>query len=411
MKKTLAAAIALAAAATFAGSARATEGGIPQGTFGHLDHVFLIVMENESETDILGNPNVPFINNYVTQANQATNYFAVGHPSAPNYLEMVAGSNFNLQSDYWPAWVGTGCVDNQPGSTGCNNPLPPIAGNVLDNPVVATATTATDCNGQLDVSGTPAQNNCALYNYPSIYATGVSIADQLVAKGLSWKSYQESLPDTQPTLANGQPNAFGVNYADGTFSNLSPTQVFTDAGSSGVQKLYAVKHNPFAYFKKVQEHTTGPMGLDRIVDFDGPNGLWADLQTGDVPSLSFIVPNQCHDQHSAGGGSKLCTTAADFLRMGDAEVKKLIDGIKASSAWKHGRNAIVLVYDENDYEFDQANKVVMTVETSYGTNGKTSNVAYDHFSLLRTLEAGFHVPCLNHACDGTSKVMNDLFGG
>jgi hypothetical protein len=35
---------------------------------------------------------------------------------------------------------------------------------------------------------------------------------------------------------------------------------------------------------------------------------------------------------------------------------------------------------------------------------------YDHFSLLRTLEAGFDLPCLNHACDATSKVMNDMFG-
>lgn len=35
----------------------------------------------------------------------------------------------------------------------------------------------------------------------------------------------------------------------------------------------------------------------------------------------------------------------------------------------------------------------------------------DHYSLLRPLEAGFGLPCLNHACDATSKVMNDLFGG
>jgi hypothetical protein len=30
--------------------------------------------------------------------------------------------------------------------------------------------------------------------------------------------------------------------------------------------------------------------------------------------------------------------------------------------------------------------------------------------LLRTLEAGFGLPCLNHACDATSKVMSDMFG-
>jgi hypothetical protein len=32
-------------------------------------------------------------------------------------------------------------------------------------------------------------------------------------------------------------------------------------------------------------------------------------------------------------------------------------------------------------------------------------------SLLQTLEAGFCLPCLNHACDPTSVVMNPMFGG
>jgi hypothetical protein len=29
--------------------------------------------------------------------------------------------------------------------------------------------------------------------------------------------------------------------------------------------------------------------------------------------------------------------------------------------------------------------------------------------LLKTLEAGFGVPCLNHACDASVHVMSDLF--
>jgi hypothetical protein len=53
----------------------------------------------------------------------------------------------------------------------------------------------------------------------------------------------------------------------------------------------------------------------------------------------------------------------------------------------------------------------MLVETSYAANGRKSSVAYDHFSLLRKLEAGFSLRCLNHACDATSLIMNDMFGG
>ena len=88
-------AMALAGAAALVNvAADAAELGVPSSRFGRLDHVFLIIMENQTNTDILGNPNAPFINSYAKIANQATNYFAVGHPSAPNYLEIVGGSNF-----------------------------------------------------------------------------------------------------------------------------------------------------------------------------------------------------------------------------------------------------------------------------------------------------------------------------
>jgi hypothetical protein len=53
----------------------------------------------------------------------------------------------------------------------------------------------------------------------------------------------------------------------------------------------------------------------------------------------------------------------------------------------------------------------MLVETSYAANGRKSSAAYDQFSLLRTLEAEFGLPCLNHVCDATSLIMNDMFGG
>jgi hypothetical protein len=118
---------------------------------------------------------------------------------------------------------------------------------------------------------------------------------------------------------------------------------------------------------------------------------------------------------SVKGGSAICSSAttaqkALLLAQGDAAVAKLIGGIKESPAWKQGRNAIILVWDENDFS-NASNRVVMLVETSYAKNGRVSDKQYDHFSLLRTLEAGFGLPCLNHACDPTSAVMDDMFGG
>jgi phosphatidylinositol-3-phosphatase len=407
MKRALIAVAAAAALAT--GTAHADE----QGGFGRLDHVFLIIMENQTNADILGNSNAPFINAYATVANRATNYFAVGHPSAPNYLEIVGGSNFGLTNDFWPNWVNGGCIDNSPGSTGCVNALTPIAVAGVDNPVVATAKTPADCNGQITIAGTPVPNNCALYDYPARVFSPQSIADQLVARQKSWKTYQESLPIVVPGVA-------GVNYSDGAFSNLSPADVFAPGP---IQKLYAVKHNPFAYFRNIELGQDDDLSLAQVKDFDGTDGLWADLQFWSVseshekaPNLMIIVPNQCHDMHGfVSGGTPICSTktpaeSAFLVSVGDAEVEKLVTGIKASEAWQHGRNAIVLVWDENDFS-NAPNSVVMLVETNYARNGRISNKPYDHFSLLRTLEAGFGLPCLNHACDPTSKVMNDMFGG
>ena len=132
---------------------------------------------------------------------------------------------------------------------------------------------------------------------PAAFTKGKTIGDQLVRAGLSWKSYQENLPITGADL---------VNYSNGTASNLTDFTSLAPLTSSSVVQAYAVKHNPFAYFKSVQEGTEFGNSLENIVGFDGPRGLYADLARGDVPSLAFIAPNQCNDQHGRGNGDAFC---------------------------------------------------------------------------------------------------------
>lgn len=84
----------------------AQEGRVPTG-IPHLDHVFVIMMENHGYQQVINNPNEPYLNWLIAnkQLNLATNYFAVGHPSLTNYLEIVGGSNFGIRSDNSPAWA------------------------------------------------------------------------------------------------------------------------------------------------------------------------------------------------------------------------------------------------------------------------------------------------------------------
>lgn len=181
--------------------------------------------------------------------------------------------------------------------------------------------------------------------------------------------------------------------------------------------LYAAKHNPFVYFRSVQEG-----GLHHVRAFDGDRGLFADLRAGDVPAYSFIAPNQCDDQHGKGGVGVYCAGDPNdngtqnglnpgLIYRGDVEVKKLVGAIQASPAWKHGNNVIVVTWDENDYSVGIPNQVLTMVITNYGHGRVVSNNFYSHFSLLKTIEGGLGLPCLNNACNPTVNVMSDLFSG
>jgi hypothetical protein len=73
----------------------------PTSDVGQLDHVFLIYLENKGVDDIVGSPNAPYINSLINDNGYADNYFALGHPSDPNYIRIVGGSDFGI--DYNPA--------------------------------------------------------------------------------------------------------------------------------------------------------------------------------------------------------------------------------------------------------------------------------------------------------------------
>src|SRR5262249_24175665 len=100
-----------------------------------------------------------------------------------------------------------------------------------------------------------------------------------------------------------------------------------------------------------------------------------------------------------------------LIYVGDLTLRTLVEAIHRSPVWKQGNNAIVTVWDENDYSFvPNLNQVLVIVDTNHGPHAVHSGKFYDHFSLLHTLEASFGLPCLNHACDPGTQIMSDLFG-
>jgi hypothetical protein len=413
MKQTLAMLSLLAT--SLAGTVFAAEGAIPKGV-PRLNHVFVIMMENHGYSQIVDNPNAPFINRYAQSANRANNYFAIAHPSLTNYLEVVGGSNFGVLSDNDPDFHNGSCLTNL--ATDTSNTDNPPSSSIC--PISGTGTdAATPANDQTnETQGPPGEVNIdGTRSFAA--ASGISgktIADQLAAAHSSYKSYQESLPVTGADL---------VTYSDGFFTNLTDFSTILPAlnpplSQGDVVKQYAAKHNPFVYFRSTQEGTNRWNTLKNSVGFEQ---LYADLGSGDVPSFSFIAPNQCNDQHGRGNAGAFCnfdpiTDGSQaglnpaLIYQGDVTVERLVTAIHNSPAWRQGRNAIVLLWDENDYSLaPNANQVLTVVDTNYGLRGVQSSRFYTHFSLLKSLESGLNLPCLNHACDADVNVMSDLFQG
>jgi hypothetical protein len=71
----------------------------PQPAASARARVAVVVMENEEGTNIIGSSEAPYINKLAKEGAVATNFYAVMHPSLPNYLAMIGGSNFGVTSD------------------------------------------------------------------------------------------------------------------------------------------------------------------------------------------------------------------------------------------------------------------------------------------------------------------------
>jgi phosphatidylinositol-3-phosphatase len=62
-------------------------------------HVVVLVLENREFGQVIGSPSAPFFNRLARRGALATRYFAITHPSLPNYLALLGGATFHIGSD------------------------------------------------------------------------------------------------------------------------------------------------------------------------------------------------------------------------------------------------------------------------------------------------------------------------
>jgi hypothetical protein len=69
-------------------------------------HVVIVIEENRSQTNIIGNKAAPFINALAAGGALMAQSFAETHPSEPNYLALFAGDTFGVTKDVCPVNAG-----------------------------------------------------------------------------------------------------------------------------------------------------------------------------------------------------------------------------------------------------------------------------------------------------------------
>ena len=140
---------------------------------------------------------------------------------------------------------------------------------------------------------------------------------------------------------------------------------------------YALKHNPFAYY--------GGACPSQVVPF---SNFAADLSTN-LPRFVWITPDMCHDGHD-------CSNATT-----DAWLSQTVPAILRSDAWQDN-GVLFITWDEGE---DSGNSVLTLVIHQDPVNHQ-SKAAYDHYSLLATIEDQLGVPRLGEAVHATP--MTDL---
>ena len=353
-------AIALALAATLLLSLAPTAGA---ASLPPVKHVWIVVLENKDYDVTFGqNPPAPYLAKTLpSQGELLTHYFGTGHLSLDNYITMVSGQPPNpvTQSDcqFFQDFVGTMGADGVATGSGCVFP-----------PEVKT------------------------------------IADQLEAKGLTWKGYMEDQALGEPKTCR-HPD---INQRDGTQSATKDDQ-------------YAARHNPFVYFHSIIDR---PICATNVLDLSAlPGDLAAKAKT---PNYSFITPDLCsdgHDEPCVDGRPGGLHSVDDFL-------KEWIPRITGSPAYADG-GLVIVTFDEaeddasdccgepmgpntpNNGGTTQGNgggRIGAVLLSPYIKPGTVNDTPYNHYSLLRSIEDLFAVPHLAYAANaGLKPFEEDVF--
>lgn len=260
----------------------------------HFDHFIEIVLENEDAVDVV---KIPYMDSLAKRGVFFDNFYAVAHPSYPNYLAMISGKTF----------IG----DKQ---------------HARPDPTQYKRTQVGDAQLLIDAP---------------------TLVDGLEAQHTSWNAFAEDYP-----LPDPYPDRCDFTARKGR---------------------YARKHFPFLSFKQFHDK---PELCAHV-----RNLKW--FRADSLAGYTFIAPNLDNDGHDTS-----LPTAVKWLQ---GFLNPLINNPAVMDS-----TLIVVTFDEaastrrESVLGTKKPNVIYTVFLGNMVNaGTRSNVPYNHFSILRTIETNF----------------------
>jgi phosphatidylinositol-3-phosphatase len=363
----LAALAIVAAAATASGDSGRGHGGKAHGGQA-FDHVFVIMLENHSQSSVIDDSNAPFITSLAHQYGLAANYYGVTHPSEPNYVATISGSNWGHNVDD-PSLV----YDHL---------------NIVDELESRHLTWGAymESMPSAGFTGTQYPATAALYankHNPFVLFQDVLSSPSRLAKIKPYSDFAADMKHDVPNFVWITPNqchdmhggVYSQIAADGSDGTPCPYGSTKDDANDA-----ALKQKADAFVKgAVQTITSTPdwkSGRTAIFIVTDENDY-----TGDPTTDGWESADGCCDSPYLGPGTPF---------LGGNEQP---DG----NVWKGG------VYG--------GGKIPAIVMTARGRSGYVSQTPYNHYSLLSTIQWNWGLPPLANTADTLNvKPMTEFFG-
>jgi hypothetical protein len=332
----------------------------PSAAMPRFAHIFMIIEENHTSDEIIGNPAAPTFTKLAKEYGLASNYYAIRHPSEPNYVALVGGDTFGITDD-----------------------------------------DGFYCKPRLQKWGCEKSGHGDYVNHT---VNAPNLASQLESSGLSWKGYFEDIPE---------PGSLVWRWP----SVERPVPGKPDA-------LYAVKHNGFMTFKSVQDDPNRAqkiVGFDAL-EHDIAAGTLPNFahivpnQCNDMHGLhGHDVPDDCTGKNSAELISRADRTldhivgeimrSAQWRSADNNAIVVTFDENDDDTSSTHPNGCCG--FDPKNSNLSGGGWVTSIVITSHGPRHLTDPTPYNHFSLLRTIEDAFGLGGhIGHAADDGKGVVS-----